>query len=243
MNCIHGVIEYLEQPVLLLLLVLVALQLHLVLVLEISEQLFSLVYLGLQGCLLRHDLVLLFDVLLKFLYLNLQRLGGFDQLLLFFFYSGQQLFVSILVHLQLGDLVSQLLNQIKVSCRNLRVICLYIGVLLGVLVPQSLDLLFFLLLQILYGLHPVLLHLFPQVLNLLVILLLEVVDLQLEILSQLSSFSVVLSLQCKFVVFVRKLLLLQIYVQGSHVRLQFSLLDPVLLLQLLECDLHIFAQL
>lgn len=75
-----------------------------------------------------------------------------------------------------------------------------------------------------------------------VVLLLQVVGPTLELLPQLSLPLVVLRLERKGVVLLAQLLLLEGYVERPDVGLESPLLDAMLVLQLLEGDLHIFSE-
>lgn len=86
------------------------------------------------------------------------------------------------------------------------------------------------------------LHLVAHLLHLQVVLLLEVVGLALELLPQLGLALVVLCLKCEGVILLAELLLLEGDVECAHVGLEGPLLDAVLILELLEGDLHVLAQ-
>jgi len=239
---VDSVVEYVEEGLALLLLVLVALHLDLVLVLEIPVALLLAVDLLLDLGLLLYYLVLLEQVLPVLVDLQLELLVRLHQLLALLLDLPQQPLVLVLLLVQLLYLVLQLLYQIQVGRSDLGVVGLDVRVLLRVLSRQPLDLVVLLVLQLLYQVLPIVLHLVTHFLHLQVVLLLQVVGPALELLPQLSLPLVILRLEREGVVLLAQLLLLEGYVERPDVGLESPLLDAMLILELLEGDLHIFSE-
>lgn len=215
---------------------------YFVLVLQISELFLGFVDVGFEVVFLFHDFLLGFDVLLEFLLLDFQSFGRLNQLFLFFFDLLQQTLVGLLGIPQLLNLMPKLFNQIQIRRRNLGIVRLNIGILLIMLSRQLLNLLILLLLQILYRLHPKLLHLPPNILNLLLELLLQIPHLPLKLLPQLRPPPIILGLHRKQIIAIRQFLFFEVDVEGADIGLQLTLFYAVLLLELFEGDLDVFAQ-
>lgn len=150
LDSVYGVVENLKEGLAFFFLVLVALHLDLVLILQISIALFLAIDLLLDLCLLFYDLILFQQILPVLTYLQLQLFVGLHQFLALLLDLPQKALVLVLLLVQFLNLVFELLDQIEVSRRNLGIVGLDIGILLRMFSGQSLYLIVFLILELLY---------------------------------------------------------------------------------------------
>ena len=237
MNFINDLVEFLEQLLLLLLEVLELLKLDLVLPLD-------LLVLSLSGNdLVLSQLELLLDRVASFLLLGevldvlLKLLHGLHNIVV-----GSLLTSPLLVGLGLvGDMrlqiLSQGLNHIHVGSSDLKVILLDIGVLLRYLGLESFDCLVLLGLNLGNLLLSFLLGVLTEKCHLVLVLELDLVGDTLLLFPDGGGLGDEVLVERNLIVLLSGLLLLRLHLEGTQVLLKLALVDPVLVLGVLQTNL------
>ena len=243
MDLVSESVELVEEHFLLLDKVLTLLEAHLVLPLDLASALVIeddlLLALGQLG----HDLVMVLSLLLELLnqpLVLLERLGDVVVLLLL----SESLLLPVLVGLEHAiEVIRQLPDHVQVGVRYIRVVGFNLLIFLLVLMSQLIDGSVLLLLDLLDGGTSLLDLLLAQQPHLVLVLEVDLVADAFELVADLRLLLVLLAGQGVQILLVTDLLLLLGDVDGPEVLLQLSLVDAVLILDVLEGDLRLFLEL
>ena len=163
-------------------------------------------------------------------------------LLISFFLVHLGLLLSSLLLLRICQLILQLLYYIQVGICYLLVVVLYVIVLFKMLCSQVLNCCIFLVFDLLDHHLPLPLHFLPQEQHLMLILQLNLIGNPLILLPHLGCLLVLLAGQRIQVLSVTNFLFFLLDFESPNILLQLPLVDPILIFDILQCDLGFLLQ-
>lgn len=243
MDFINQLMELIEELLLLSFEVLILLQSHLILPVDVTGDSVVVSNVSLSALKLALNAIVLDLLLLKLLDESLIFSHRLKDSVVIALLSELGTFPALVFSLLTIEVTSQLVNNIKVSVGDLDVVGADRIILDLVLVGQLLDCRILLLLNLLDGGTSFAHFLFTQQLHLMLELEMDLIADALVSLTSTGLLAVLVTCHGVEVLLVAHLLLLLGHVDGSEILLELTLIDPVLILDILKSHLSLFLQL